>query len=110
MSLYRLASNFLVLRDNPILNHSPRLVVKWVNNIHGCTVSHFSSRHKKKMALFLAVGESKALNDKTVIYRDGCICLDPLIIGNTNFDARDLYEAPSISGKPNDDEIEEGDY
>ena len=36
--LYRLASNFLVLRDNPILNHLPRLVVKWVNNIHVRTV------------------------------------------------------------------------
>jgi hypothetical protein len=54
------------------------------------TVSLLFSRHKKKIA-FLAVGESKALNDKTVIYRDGCICLDPLIIGKTNFDARDLH-------------------
>ena len=66
--LYRFASNLLVLRDNPILNHLPRLVVKWVNNIYVCAVSPLSSRHKKKIA-FLAVGESKALNDKTVIYR-----------------------------------------
>jgi hypothetical protein len=77
--LYRLASNFLVLRDNPILNHLPCLVVKWVNSIYVCAVSHFSTGHKKKIALSLAIGESKALNDKTVIYRDGCRCLDPLI-------------------------------
>jgi len=62
-----------------------------VNNVYVCAVSSLSSRHKKKITLFLAVGESKALNDKTVIYRDGCICLDPLIIGKSNFDARDLH-------------------
>jgi hypothetical protein len=88
--LYRLASNFLVLRDNPILNHLPRLVVKWVNNIYVCAVSPLFSRHKKKIAIFGTVGESKPLNDETVIYRDCCIGLDPLIIGKTNFDARDL--------------------
>jgi len=51
----RFASNFLVLRDNPILNHLPCLVVKWVNNIYVCAVSPLSSRHKKKIAFF-AVG------------------------------------------------------
>ena len=88
---YRFASNFLVLRDNPILNHLPRLVVKWVNDIYVCAVSPLFSRHKKKITLFFAVGESQALNDKTVIYRDGCLCLDPLIIGKSNLDARDLH-------------------
>ena len=52
------------------------------------------------------MGESKALNDKTVIYRDGCIRLDPLIIAKTNFDAGNFH----ISEKPNDDKTEEEDY
>jgi hypothetical protein len=42
------------------------------------------------------VGESKALNDKTVIYRDGCICLDPLIITKTNLDTRDLHSVTGV--------------
>jgi hypothetical protein len=65
-SLNRFANNFLVLRDNPILNHLPRLVVKWVNNIYVCAVSSFFTRHKKKIAIF-AVSESKAMNDKAVV-------------------------------------------
>ena len=55
----------------------------------------------------MAVGESKAMNDETVIYRDGCICLDPLIIGKTNIDTRDFHSgwgyAPSVIGSENAD-------
>jgi hypothetical protein len=47
------------------LNHLQCLVVKWVNNIYVCAVSPLFSRHKKKIA-FLAVRESKAVNDKAV--------------------------------------------
>jgi hypothetical protein len=73
------------------LNHlPPRLVVKWVNNIYVCTVSPLS-RHKKKIAL-LAVGESKALNDKTIIYRDGRICLEiPVCVRNLRI--REIFKS-----------------
>jgi putative tryptophan/tyrosine transport system substrate-binding protein len=81
------------------LNHLPGLIVKWVNNIYVCTVGIFFTRHKKKIALFLAIGESKALNDKAVIYRDGCICLDPLIIGKTNEGRNISLEYRSAEGR-----------
>src|SRR5215470_1357746 len=80
------ASNFLVLRNNFFLNHLPCFIVKRVSNVHVCTISPLSSRHEKKIAFFFAVGEPKTLNDKTVIYRNGCICLDTIIVGKTNLD------------------------
>ena len=61
-----------------------------VNNVYVCAVSSLSSRHKKKITLFLAVGESKALNDKTVIYRDGCICLEVILIGGNDLNTCDF--------------------
>jgi hypothetical protein len=85
----RLASNFFVRRDNPILNHLSCLVVEWEHNIYVFTISLLSSRHKKKVA-FLAVGEPKALNDKTVIYRDGCICLEVILIGGNDLNTCDF--------------------
>ena len=81
--------DFLVLRDNFFLNHLPRFIVKWVNNIYVCAISRFPSRHEKKIAFFCAVGESKAVNHKAVIQRNSCICLDTVIVAKTNVDARD---------------------
>ena len=96
-----LGQQFSRIPRQPYLESLPCFVAKWEYNIYLCAVSPLSSRHKKKIA-FLAVGESQALNDKTVIYRDGCIRLDPLIIGKSNFDGRDLHSgwgyAPSVSG------------
>ena len=91
---YRFASNSLVLRNNFFLNHLPCFIVKWVNNIYVCTVRHFSTRHEKKIAFFFAVGESKTLNDKTVIYRNGRIRFDTISLAKTNLDARDLHSLP----------------
>ena len=90
-SLNRFPNNSLVLRNNFFLNHLPHLVVQRVNNIHVCTVRHFSSRHEKKITFFCAVGESKAVNHKAVIQRNGRICLDGIIIAKINLDVRDLH-------------------
>ena len=94
--LYRLASNFLVLRDNPILNHLPRLVVKWVNNIYICAVGIFFTRHKKKIALF-TVREPKAVDDKAVIQGYARVRLYTIIaVTKTNLDAPDFDSVSSI--------------
>jgi len=54
------------------------------------------------------VGESKTLNDKTVIYRNGRIRLDTIIVGKTNLDACDFHIVTGY-GEPAEVKSREGE-
>ena len=66
-----LVNNCPIRRKHLLLDHPPRCIISRKDNFRVRAVRPLSSRHKE-------------INDKTVIYRNGRIRLDTIIVAKTN--------------------------